>query len=966
MPPKRRAPTKKKTDEERFQERGQTSQLYSDRYKQMDPNLPVFKEVLKPTIDAQRRIEMRLRAFLPKIPDVLERHGVQSFDDLLKPGAPMLDRDYIVDVSEGKFTDRITIKTLVNNVAIFLSAYKRLTAQSISKDDSQALFNYAKGECATTYGLTTHVRGKPIADGVDVRFLQKELWSEKDPIVSTRMRIQVSAFIGLSAATASRPGNIVESSCWKGSNEALLYEDLVFTILPHVDLGLSSDASLTNPPLASEGDLPGNSSPHKCESAKLVLKVRFRLLKGHRKEEGYYSEIVFDQEKLEELGLCLVTSFLLMALQDEAFDVVRDLDDLERLMAGATAPIKLSIKDSAKKTPVLRNYQGRTKNISDTAALTYNALYFQLAKLGMRAGFEERLNPYCLRRMGANNMDESDAITPEQRRQSQLTTTMIENVQSTSYLSPLVRADLMGVAMGRQESLDAVRFPSDLLQAIGRMSLSADKEAPIALSVEATAHIWKLPELQELLSIQDKAKLACFAVHGTRIEDAKDSAEGAVYRAAYNEPTGPSSEEPISFLPDAAQEEQLENLDLRSRFEELGHIDLNNMTGGDCADILEGGATEHLISVLMEGDDHDNLPVSGPVGGSSLSKKAAQRVQTKVDVEYNPARHYPPNIVQQLFGGTRDDDKLVTRISAWRQLIALPECREIPKTDYDSLYYPDNAPTEDMSCPYENCKKKDLTHKTASQRAIHLHQCDTAQRQELADARLESTTLFPTVCCWERCNRHNDGDFEDNCIHISQHVHNELKRASGGAGGTCGLNDCGYVFGPHFQEGFAHVREEHLLPCSPKGFYNDSGLKTHIARNHHEYLDDLMKSGTHTGLLCPSAACTAPDQPYSSLLEFYNHLVAAHKIAFAGKRGKLSDGSLPLLQSLEPIEDEIPERLKKRQAVGTLNQDCPSIPFLSSPSKSEGKEAQSSKLVQEPKGECVIRNQHSALAIARP
>ncbi|KIJ08226.1 hypothetical protein PAXINDRAFT_158198, partial [Paxillus involutus ATCC 200175] len=356
----------------------------------------------------------------------------------------------------------------------------------------------------------------PIADGVDVCLLQKELWSEKDPIVSTRMHLQVSVFIGISAATASCPGTIVESSCWEGSNEALIYKDLVFTILPP-----SQCSNL----LPSIGDTALQTVPSK--SAMLALKLRFNLLKCHHKEEGYYTDTVIQTERLEELGLCLVTNFLIMALQDQAFEVVHNLDDLEHLMANATTPINLSIKASMKKVPVLRNYEGRTKVISATKALTYNALYFQLVKLGIQAGFEERLNPYCLRRMGANNMDESAAVSAEQRRQV-MSHEVTSRIFSSSYLSPLIHADLMGVAMGRQESLDAVH-------AIGRMSLNADKEAPIALSVEGTARIWKLPEIQELLAIQDKAKLTCFTVHGTKIEGAKGTPEGVVYLGAYRD-----------------------------------------------------------------------------------------------------------------------------------------------------------------------------------------------------------------------------------------------------------------------------------------------------------------------------------------------------------------------------------------------------------------------------------------------
>ncbi|KIJ07461.1 hypothetical protein PAXINDRAFT_19351 [Paxillus involutus ATCC 200175] len=156
-----------------------------------------------------------------------------------------------------------------------------------------------------------------------------------------------------------------------------------------------------------------------------------------------------------------------------------------------------------------------------------------------------------------------------------------------------------------------------------------------------------------------------------------------------------------------AQEEHLENLDIRSRLEELGHIDLNNLQGHDCADILEGGATQHLINILIENDEQDS-PKQLTSSILARPKKIPQRIQTKVDVEYDPVHHYPPNLGIQLFGGTQDDGELPTRFAAWCRLVSLPECQEIPKTNFDSLYYPGDTPTDDMSCPYENCTKKDL------------------------------------------------------------------------------------------------------------------------------------------------------------------------------------------------------------------------------------------------------------------
>jgi hypothetical protein len=91
----------------------------------------------------------------------------------------------------------------------------------------------------------TKRREKGVADAVDVQLMQMQLWNDDDPIPSTCMvclsnffwiyallmviftqRRQISTYIELASSSASRPGNIVESSCYSKSNQALLYEVL--------------------------------------------------------------------------------------------------------------------------------------------------------------------------------------------------------------------------------------------------------------------------------------------------------------------------------------------------------------------------------------------------------------------------------------------------------------------------------------------------------------------------------------------------------------------------------------------------------------------------------------------------------------------------------------------------------------------------------------------------------------------
>ena len=58
-------------------------------------------------------------------------------------------------------------------------------------------------------------------------------------------------------------------------------------------------------------------------------------------------------------------------------------------MTIADRPTIISMKDTdaVQQLPVLRNYIPKTLSISPTKAMTYNALYYQIQRVGRRAGF---------------------------------------------------------------------------------------------------------------------------------------------------------------------------------------------------------------------------------------------------------------------------------------------------------------------------------------------------------------------------------------------------------------------------------------------------------------------------------------------------------------------------------------------------------------------------------------------------
>ncbi|KAH7917019.1 hypothetical protein BV22DRAFT_1052748 [Leucogyrophana mollusca] len=108
---------------------------------------------------------------------------------------------------------------------------------------------------------------------------------------------------------------------------------------------------------------------------------------------------------------------------------------------------------------------------------------------------------------------------------------------------------------------------------------------------------------------------------------------------------------------------------------------------------------------------------------------------------------------------------------------------------------------------------------------------------------------------------------------------------------------------------------------------SSTDLISHIMHAHHHPL--LANEDNHNyKFTCPSQACTARGT-FDDLVALYNHLIANHKLPFAGIRGKSSDGALPLLDTLDnlavkPLDRESKRSAKRRPGSTTLAPPSPS------------------------------------------
>jgi hypothetical protein len=189
----------------------------------------------------------------------------------------------------------------------------------------------------------------------------------------------------------SRPGEFIESSGWKDSNEGLLYRD--------VKLFRTSSDFYTG----------------------FLLHVQLRNRKGHRHnaKHGYatvyryiaYTVLTRDSstilltEEPEDRSLCPVTYFLALALADGVFEGCTTMHDLEaKETPPGSASCSFKYKASVGDKPLLRRIEP-DGNVSPDRILTYDCLNGMLKNLGQRAGYEDKLSAYCFRRGYGNAVD---------------------------------------------------------------------------------------------------------------------------------------------------------------------------------------------------------------------------------------------------------------------------------------------------------------------------------------------------------------------------------------------------------------------------------------------------------------------------------------------------------------------------------------------------------------------------------
>jgi hypothetical protein len=258
---------------------------------------------------------------------------------------------------------------------------------------------YILGPLTDEFDLDLSVKDKPTLCVEDLLALLHYHWCfDTATVPHERYRVQFPLLLLMTAYTSSRPGALIESSCVRGSNDALCYGDVALRVLPN---------------------------PEEPERHMLVMEVTLRFMKGKRNKSqpSVLSKARISAAKLillrttyifherdDNLALCPVSHFLALAFADDAFDAseIRSPEDVYRIpVPSYRNSYQIKWKSQILDVPIFRRTDRHQFGvfISSDRALQYDAFNQLCQRLGRHAGLEDPFTPYCIRRGVANAID---------------------------------------------------------------------------------------------------------------------------------------------------------------------------------------------------------------------------------------------------------------------------------------------------------------------------------------------------------------------------------------------------------------------------------------------------------------------------------------------------------------------------------------------------------------------------------
>lgn len=272
--------------------------------------------------------------------------------------------NYLAKSREGTIGTHIRTSTLKSNVQTFFATWWHLTSKYIPQDDRAQVADYlASDEFRELAPLITAMKDKRPAHIADVKIIIDAMLRDKQVFKTNRQRLSMMALLLLSMTSSERPGALVESHCYRGSNQSLLWRDVEFLVVP--------DKENPNQPT-------------------IVLKCKINSLKNGRDDDSKWKEVFLYMETPENRDVCPVFALLSLAVEDGVFLHADAVEEILMPVHPPTAVHKLVMHDDKSRIPILRAqvFENGVWMTSPTLPMKYEYYYTTLKIFCRLAGFQ--------------------------------------------------------------------------------------------------------------------------------------------------------------------------------------------------------------------------------------------------------------------------------------------------------------------------------------------------------------------------------------------------------------------------------------------------------------------------------------------------------------------------------------------------------------------------------------------------
>ncbi|KAJ7321977.1 hypothetical protein DFH08DRAFT_1030706 [Mycena albidolilacea] len=643
----------------------------------------------------------------------------------------------------GRLERFVVKKTIEGYIFKFFGLWRNYAFLPVPKVYRNHVMSYFYSEeFDETSKLSTKSRVKEVANIVDVEILVKGILEDKKYFRTHRARWDTNYTIILSALSSERPGAMIESSCYRHSNESMTWDDHEFWVIP-------------NP-----------QDPHR---PLFCCVVRVRLLKGHREDDSFMKYFFLLPEPASHRHVDALMYLLVNAFKDAIFVDVETPEQVFFPKNPCHTAHKLRIKESAKSQAVTRKevYQDGCWTTSDTLAMPYFMITAFLRKISLFLRFVIWFTFYCFRRF----LHVVSYIS--------IVSILITIYVQESYQSRLAAIDLGAILSERHEANEE---NTNMMKAVCGMSKGRDPNAPISLDAAEVNELLDDPELVEFRRAKGKLRAQVNAEITKRASIDKDddvavAAQNEVINALrMNIRTIDREHRAIkNYLKTVGalvtrETYALVALKRKKYFDEASFRVLNNIQPEQRVPLA---TKRNIVTAALP-------PVTTVRPGQENTAPGAPAPARRARVSRPTAPDPLAEALEILYNFTPDDVGSAHFVASVNALLGLPE-RPFKHC------YPGESPTHDDKCPVcgIDCTPRE-TNKGGGTVATHIHKCIMRQLQATVQQQVEAQ-YEPTTCLWTTCRDETVfATRTEFCAHIIRHMENlRFASARGLPGAQC-------------------------------------------------------------------------------------------------------------------------------------------------------------------------------------